>query len=393
MMSDYGTMNKRIARLLLLLLNATAPIFGHATEEALRSQVVAHYARQTHANYEDALAAARALNSAIQTFAASPSAAGLSAARQAWLAARVPYLQTEVCRFYDGPIEEVEVMVNAWPMDEYFVDYVEGMPTAGIIQSVANFPRIDRDTIIGMNEREGEKCITLGFHTIEFLLWGQDFNAAGPGNRPLSDYVVEGAKNPEIVKRRRSYLTITAELLVEHLARVVAAWAPGQPDNYRTRFLALPTADSLALMLRGAGSLAGPELSGERLTVAYETRLQEDEHSCFSDNTHNDFRYDTIGLQNVFLGRYQRTSGEIVKGPGILDLLLAENTETALMLSDRMAAAVTAARLMPRPFDQAILAPDGSETRAALKQAIEAFHELSRGIAEAGHKLGLKLRF
>lgn len=386
-------MKPRLPNLILLLGVLLAPTWTGAADSDLRSAVVRHYARQAHANYQDALESARALNSAVKTFATSPNAANLAAAKQAWLAARVPYLQTEVCRFYDGPIEEVEPMVNAWPMDEYFVDYVEGMPTAGIIQSIRNFPRINRETIIGMNEREGEKCITLGFHTIEFLLWGQDFNAAGPGDRPLSDYVVEGAKDPEIVKRRRSYLTITAELLVEHLARVVAAWAPDQPDNYRARFLALPTADSLALMLRGAGSLAGPELSGERLTVAYETRLQEDEHSCFSDNTHNDFRYDTIGLQNVFLGRYQRTSGEIVKGPGILDLLLAEDTETALMLSDRMAAAVTAARMMPRPFDQAILAPDGSETRAALKQAIEAFHELSRGIAEAGHKLGLKLRF
>ena len=392
-MPDCETMNTRHARLLWVLFCAAVPMFGRADAEGIRSEVVGHYARLVHANYEDALSGARALSKAVQNFVASPTPASLAAAKQAWLAARVPYLQTEVCRFYDGPIEEVEPMVNAWPMDEYFVDYVEGMPTAGIIQSVKNFPQIDRETIIGMNEREGEKCITLGFHTIEFLLWGQDFNADGPGERPVTDYIIDGSKDPLIVARRRSYLTITADLLVEHLARVVAAWAPDEAYNYRARFLGLPTADSLALILRGAGSLAGPELSGERLTVAYETRLQEDEHSCFSDNTHNDFRYDTLGLQNVFLGRYQRPSGDIVKGPGILDLLLAEDAETALMLSDRVAAAVAAGRQMPRPFDQAILADDDSETRVALKRAIEAFHELSRGIAEAGHKLGLKLRF
>lgn len=380
--------------ILLLLVASASTVFSAAESHTeLKDAVVRQYARQVHANYADALSGARGLKGAIDAFISTPTGKSFADAKQAWLDARVPYLQTEVCRFYDGPIEEVEVMINAWPMDEYFVDYVEGMPTAGIIQSVANFPKIDRETIIGMNEREGEKCITLGFHTVEFLLWGQDFNADGPGNRPLSDYVTQGAKNPKIVERRRQYLSITAELLVEHLAKVVAAWAPDKADNYRAEFVKMPHEKSLALILRGAGSLAGPELSGERLTVAYETRLQEDEHSCFSDNTHNDFRYDTIGLQNVFLGRYKRSSGEIVKGPGILDLLLTVDSELALKLSDHFAEAITAARLIPRPFDQAILADAGTPERQALKRGIDAFHELSRGIAEAGHQLGLKLRF
>lgn len=375
----------------LMLAAATTSIAG--TLEDLKREVVAQYATQVHANYEDAWGAAGRLRDKVNRFLANPTDASLAAVKQEWLGARVPYLQTEVCRFYDGPIEQVEIMINAWPMDEYFIDYVEGVPAAGIIQSVQQFPRITEEVVIGMNEAEGEKCITLGFHAIEFLLWGQDFSAGGPGNRPLTDYTGTDPKTKVIAERRKEYLRICARLLVKHLKQVVDDWAPSKAGNYREKFIAMPTEKSLALILRGAGSLAGPELSGERLTVAYETHLQEDEHSCFSDNTHNDFRYDAIGLQNLFLGRYKRTNGEVIKGASIFDLLLRTDSDLALRVSDQVVEAVTAARNIPRPFDQAILAVGDDPKREALKRAIDAFHGLSRGIADAGHKLGLKLRF
>lgn len=361
--------------------------------EQLKRDVVAQYAEQVHANYEDAWKAAGLLRDKINRFLTAPNDVSLTAAKHAWLAARIPYLQTEVCRFYDGPIEQVETMINAWPMDEYFIDYVEGVPSAGIIQSVQQFPKITEEVVIGMNEAEGEKCITLGFHAIEFLLWGQDFSAGGPGNRPVTDYTGKDPKSKVFAERRKEYLRICARLLVKHLKQVSDAWAPNQAGNYREKFVALPTEKSLALILRGAGSLSGPELSGERLTVAYETHLQEDEHSCFSDNTHNDFRYDAKGLQNIFHGRYKRTNGEIVKGPGIWDLLFEVDTELGVKVTNQVIEAVNAAQSIPDPFDQAILAADGTPERKALKRAITAFHELSRGIAEAGHEMGLKLRF
>lgn len=386
-------LNMKTIRLLIGLISmAATPLFANGIEQ-LKRDVVAQYAKQAHANYEDAWNAAKSLRAAVAEFLRQPSDNSMKAAKQAWLDSRVPYLQTEVCRFYDGPIEKVEIMINAWPMDEYFIDYVEGVPTAGIIQSFKQFPRITEEVIIGMNESEGEKCVTLGFHAIEFLLWGQDFSANGPGNRPVTDYIGQDAESQFTADRRKEYLRICSELLVKHLGQVVEDWSPEKKGNYREEFLALPAEKSLALILRGYGSLAGPELSGERLTVAYETHLQEDEHSCFSDNTHNDFRYDSIGLQNVFLGRYKRSNGEIIKGPGVFDLLLKVDEKLALKVSGQVAEAVTAAREIPQPFDQAILAKAGTPERKALKRAIDAFHELSRGIAEAGHEMGLKLRF
>ena len=79
----------------------------------------------------------------------------------------------------------------------------------------------------------------------------------------------------------------------------------------------MPPDEALACILKGAGILSGAELAGERLTVPYETKEQEDEHSCFSDNTHRDIVYDVLGIQNVFLGRYVRVNGERVEGKGV----------------------------------------------------------------------------
>ena len=40
----------------------------------------------------------------------------------------------------------------------------------------------------------------------------------------------------------------------------------------------------------------------------------EEEHDCFSDNTHNSHYYDGLGIQNVYLGDYVRVNGERMVG-------------------------------------------------------------------------------
>ncbi|HSV54368.1 MAG TPA: imelysin family protein, partial [Burkholderiaceae bacterium] len=158
----------------------TAAIAATATVPA----VAAHYASLVQANYEDTLAGARALHAAILDFTAKPSEEGLQRARQAWLQAREPYGQTEAFRFYAGPIDDKngpEGRINAWPMDEAYIDGVRAKPRAGII----NNPKvaITKKSLSALNERDGEENIATGWHAIEFLLWGQDFSETGPGNR------------------------------------------------------------------------------------------------------------------------------------------------------------------------------------------------------------------
>jgi hypothetical protein len=152
--------------------------------------VVKHYAAGVSAGYEDTLAAALEMQKAIATFVAQPSAESLKAARDAWRAAREWYGPTEAFRFYGGPIDDdqgPEGRLNAWPLDESYVDYVKGKPASGIVGN--RKLAITKASLARLNEKGGEENIAAGWHAIEFLLWGQDFNDNGPGDRSFEDYV------------------------------------------------------------------------------------------------------------------------------------------------------------------------------------------------------------
>ncbi len=335
------------------------------------------YAALVVANYEDALADAVALHDALAEFVAAPSEAGLADARQAWLDARESYGQTEAFRFYDGPIDEPqdgpEGQLNAWPMDEAYVDDVDGMPDAGIINDPDAYPTIDAALLGELNELGGETNIASGYHAIEFLLWGQDLSPDGPGARPFTDYLTDGNGTAVNQDRRGQYLLAAAELLVADLESLVAAWDPAGSGNYRAAFLAEAPDEIVRRMLLGIGSLSGAELAGERMEVALATQDQEDEHSCFSDNTHRDIVTNALGIQNVYLGRYGAVSGA-----SLYDLVASRDPALADRLADEIAASVAASEAIPAPFDRAIV-----DQRGPVEATVAALRTQTDSMAEA----------
>lgn len=355
-----------------------------ASDELIAS-VIEHYADGVHASYQRSLDSATIMQGAIETFAAQPTAATLEAAKRAWLNARDDYGPTEAYRFYGGPIDNdddgPEGQLNAWPMDEGYVDYVEGAPNSGIINMVAEYPQITTELLIELNEAGGETNVSTGWHAIEFLLWGQDLNPLGPGSRPVEDYTVNA--NAE---RRATYLRVVTQLLIDDLQRMVDAWAPSASGNYRASFLALDSNKALKNIITGIGELSRGELAGERMTVAYEARSQEDEHSCFSDNTVKDIIGNARGIQMVWLGDY----GD-VRGPGLADLVAAEDPLLAERLTDQIAESVANATLIPAPFDAHLLGdlPNSDPGRRAVLATIEALEEQTDTIVSAGQAIGV----
>ncbi|MEZ4384981.1 MAG: imelysin family protein [Nannocystaceae bacterium] len=366
---------------------ATSPWEDEAFRAAA-TEVVDNYGALVSENYAAMVTSAEALDAAIAALLADPSEARLQEARAAWLVARGPYGETEVFRFYGGPIDGedgVEGQVNAWPLDEVYIDYVEGAPMGGIINDPETYPTIDTAALIAANEALGEDTISTGWHAIEFLLWGQDLDPAGPGDRPYTDYVAGDEGTAANAERRRTYLELVSALLVEDLSSVAAAWTAGG-DNYRAEFVAADPKESVRKMLLGMGSLSGAELAGERMTVAYETREQEDEHSCFSDNTHADLLANALGIENVYLGRYGA-----VNGAGITTLVGRLDADLDQRMRDELRASVVAIEAIPAPFDAAIQAPDGSPEREAVGAAIAALQAQTKTIAEVAALLEIEL--
>jgi putative iron-regulated protein len=346
---------------------------------------IENYASIVHASYADSLARAETLQAAVETFVATPDPTTLVAAQDAWLDAREPYGQTEAYRFYDGPIDNPddgpEGRLNAWPLDEAYVDYVIGNPGAGIINASGEFPTLTKELIAEQNEKGAEENVSTGYHAIEFLLWGQDTDPAGPGTRPHTDYIAGGtAPNPD---RRGLYLTLVAELLVDDLTTVTDAWAPGG-DNYAGELLAIDRREALRRILQGMGSLSGSELSGERMGTALDNRDQEDEHSCFSDNTHRDLRANAISIQNVYLGTYGN-----LDGPGLDVIVAARDPDLDARMKEQLAASIAAIEAIPLPFDQAIM--DDADGRVKVRTAIDALKAQTETTVEIATLLGITI--
>lgn len=356
-----------------------------ALDEERAAEAIENYADIVHASYADSLAAAEALKVAIDSFLEEPSGDGFTAARNAWKDAREPYLQTEVYRFYDGPIDNTEDgpegAINAWPLDESYIDYVEGDPEAGVIND--DSVELDAETLLGLNEKSGEDHIMTGYHAIEFLLWGQDTSEDGAGDRPFSDFVEGGTGGN--TARRREYLRVVTDLLIVHLEGLVEAWDPEGDDNYRAELLAAEPADAFQRILTGMIVLSGFETGGERLRVALQTGEQEDEHSCFSDNTHRDMVQDVLGIQNVYNGEY----GD-VSGTSIYEVIAATDEELADTIKERIADSLELAEALEPPFDQEI-SPENEAGNARVQALVDSLFAQEKDLEDAFDLFGFEV--
>ena len=148
------------------------------------------YADQAHRLYKNCAELAVQLDDAVQEFLKHPGDTSLEGAQIAWRKARRVYGQTEVFRFYGGPIDNpvdgVETLINAWPLDENYIDS-PGSGT-GIINDSEHYPNLDATLLTLLNERGGEANVSIGWHAVEFLLWGVDTNSEGPGQRAWQDF-------------------------------------------------------------------------------------------------------------------------------------------------------------------------------------------------------------
>ena len=328
----------------------TAPAIGLTLSStafaADKAAVLTNYSNIAEAKYQDSLITAQRLQGAVNALIAEPSAENLQAAKDAWLAARVPYQQTEVYRFGNAIVDEWEGKVNAWPLDEGLIDYVNasyGGPSDENEYAALNIVANPSFTLSGntidaaqitpallsetLHEADGiEANVATGYHAIEFLLWGQDLNGhnAGAGNRPWTDYAKDDDCTGGNCDRRGEYLKAATDLLVSDLEWMVAQWAEG--GIARNAVLEDENAGIVSIVT-GMGSLSYGEQAGERMRLGLMLNDPEEEHDCFSDNTHNSHYYDGLGIQNVYLGEYIRVNGELVSGPALADLVAAADAD------------------------------------------------------------------
>jgi putative iron-regulated protein len=269
-----------------------------------------------------------------------------------------------------------------------------------------------------------EHDVIAGYHAIEFLLWGQDLNESGNptngndrddavksyalgagGQRPLADF--DSNIDNDAADRRHQYLAVVVDKLITDLEAVQAGWAKNVEGNYRATFTTIANeADAkqkLTEILTGMGTLSEGELAGERMQIAFSSNSQEDEHSCFSDNTHRDISLNAEGVSNSFYGSYagydSTLNGEddvttnAVDGYGIDEYLtevgltgIAVETATALTLTQTNYNLIDASARAGAPFD--VLIMSATETNP-VALTIKSLNAQSRLIQDTADQLGL----
>ena len=398
-------------------LGTTALILAAALPAAAadRSSVVETYADIAQAMYEDSLIAAHDLRAAVAALVEAPSAATLARARGAWLAARVPYQQSEVYRFGNPLVDEWEGKVNAWPLDEGLIDYVDlgayGFEsdenllfTANVIASdsitfggqTIDVSAITPDLLAGtLHEADNiEANVATGYHAVEFLLWGQDLNGTGPGagDRPATDFDIAGCTGGAC-DRRIDYLIAATDLLITDLEEIVALWAPGGGAR------AAVTADAdagLAAIVTGLGSLSYGELAGERMQLGLLLHDPEEEHDCFADNTHNSHYYNQVGMRAIYTATYQRLDGSVVTGPSFADAVADADPALDTAIRAHLAQTLSAMDVMVAAaeggmaYDQ-MLGEDNPVGNAILQDVIDTLIVQAGSFEAAVAALGLRV--
>jgi putative iron-regulated protein len=396
--------SKPLARLARALASATV-IFaaGHALAATDPAAVVKTYVEIAHAKYDDALITAKALDKAIDALIASPSEDTLKAARDAWLKARVPYQQTEAYRFGNPIVDDWEGKVNAWPLDEGLIDYVDksyGTESDENEQYTLNVIANRKFTIAGkeidatkitpellegtlQEVGENEANVATGYHAIEFLLWGQDLNGTGPGAgaRPATDYDTKNCTNGNC-DRRADYLKAASTLLVRDLEYMVKQWAP---EGEAARNVLSDPKKGISTMLTGMGSLSYGELAGERMKLGLLLHDPEEEHDCFSDNTFNSHLNDAIGIEGVYTGKYTRVDGTKVEGASLSALVAEKDPALDKEVTEKLNKTLDAMHAMAKrgetveAYDQMI--GDGNKDgNAAVQAAIDGLVDQTKSI-------------
>jgi putative iron-regulated protein len=147
-------------------------------------------------------------------------------------------------------------------------------------------------------------------------------------------------------------------------------------------------------MLTGMGSLSYGEVAGQRMRLGLMLNDPEEEHDCFSDNTHDSHFYDGMGIRNVYLGSYTRTDGTVVSGPSLSQLVAAADpavdAQLRAELDHTMAklGAIKTAAEGGMSYDM-MLAPGNAEGEALIMGGVDALIAQTASIERAVGALGL----
>lgn len=346
--------------------------------------VIKNHAEVCSSAYRIAWQKADTLRGGINLFLAQPDARSWAAVREAWANAILAYMETEGLRGFSTPADTYHRRIQAWPVEPAELDTVPGKPKSGIVHDKSILPDLTADALIQAHQ-PSTGDVLIGFHPLEFLIFGIDLYDDGGGYRAFTDYTPRAMGAP----RRRQLLEELAELLSRDLKQLSEAWHPAQQANYRAQFMRKEPAEALGILFTG---LASPCATGldSKLTRALKSGDQKDEVCNFSDTSLEAIRHAIIGLQKALTGE---APGRVVTGEEkpLLGLITKADPSLASDIESGFANLSAQLGTLDQPFDQLI--KPGNASRQVLEKAVESLTQQHEWLQDAARAVGAKGTF
>ncbi|MBN1209595.1 MAG: peptidase M75 [Myxococcaceae bacterium] len=318
---------------------------GGAEQSRFQPEIITHFADDVVVpTYQQLATRLATLDSAVAALSAGPTSAQLTAAQEAWIAARAPWEQSE--GFLFGPVDSFgyDPALDSWPVNRTDLDAVLASNDAFTPEYVRNL-------------QETQK----GFHTVEYLLFGEG----------------RTKKVEDLTQRQLDYLKALATELKSVSAALASEWSQsveGRPP-YRDVLAsagqagntAYPSVQAAAQEMVGGIINILDEVANGKIADPYDAKDPQLVESQFAYNSLKDFTDNLRSVENVYLGRLP---GATPKGPSLADFVKGERPELDTRIRQELTAAIDALGRIPEPFRDAITDPAAAGEIEAAQAAI-----------------------
>lgn len=278
-------------------------------------QIVKAYVNQIDRDFSELGNSLQALVASTNELLQSPSETSLSAAQDSWSSANTLYEQTAVHRYFSyqtTPEQEslklfqLQYQMNQWPILAGYIDSVNGYTDSGIVHDIN--VELSAQTLRQQHGLFDITEATLGFHVIEYLLWGEPNSSSQRLARDFERIEMLTAEQEEnglqvsqlSNNRRRELLNLTTSLLVEDFESSELLWREALA-KMKTIIEDINSEALLSLLLDSTSSMLTEELLTKSLYPMLNNDFESSLQSPYSQTSQSVVAAQMQGVESLIL--------------------------------------------------------------------------------------------
>jgi putative iron-regulated protein len=284
---------------------------------ASAKEIALEYVQQIDTDFKQAGIEIEKFQSSIATLTDQTNIENLSLSKQAWLNAHSAYELTTLHRYYATQLMgeqdslvlmQLQYQINHWPIVPGYIDYVDGYPDSGIVHDIN--VNLNADSLREQHGSFDVSEVTLGFHAIEFLLWGYDADSVA---RPATDFDAVLELTPKEIEsgytleqlsnnRRRLFLSVVVDTLVKDFLALQSLWLAEEP-SISQRIESISGTELIVILADSMSAMLTQELLQRSLYPMLNGDFVESVQSPYSRSTQNAVSSQLSGLERLLLER------------------------------------------------------------------------------------------